>query len=104
MGKRIYALQNVAMAVALIGVIAYVFGFAWGWAILAVAAFVLAMARLFIRARITDKNAMRLASILMFGAVLLLASAYLMYSGKHYWVLPLLIDALIELYVSFRLK
>ncbi len=104
MGKGVYGLQNVAMAIALVGVIAHVLEFSYGWAILAVAAFMLFLVRLYIRARTTDKNAMRLLSILMFGAVLLMGAAYLIYSGRHYWVLPILIDALVELYVSFRLK
>lgn len=104
MGKGVYGLQNVAMAVALVGVIAHVLEFPYGWTILAVAAFMLFLVRLYIRARTTNQGTMRLLSILMFGAVLLMGAAYLMYAGKHYWVLPLLIDALIELYVSFRLK
>ena len=104
MKKVVSALQNIAMVIAFVGIIAFILDFSYGWLILAVAAFVLFMVRLFIRARLTNKNDMRLMSILMFGAVLLLGASYLMYVGKHYWVIPLLIDALVELYVSFRLK
>jgi len=97
-------LHTLSMSVAFVGVVAFVFGFEYGWMVLGAGAFALFLVRLYVRAKTTDKGQMRLLSILMFGAVLLLGSSYLMYSGKHYWVIPLLIDAVVELYVSFRMR
>lgn len=104
MNKTISMLHSLSMGVAFVGVISYILGFEYGWVALAIGALVLFMVRLYVRARTTDKNQMRLLSIMMFGAVLLLSAAYLMYSGRHYWVIPLMIDALVELYVSYRMR
>lgn len=104
MNKTISIIHSVSMGVALVGVIAFIMGFEYGWCVLACGAFALFLVRLYMRAKTTDRNQMRLVSIMMFGAVLLFAASYLMYSGRHYWVLPLLIDAVVELYVSYRMR
>lgn len=102
--RTIATLHITAMLVALAGVVAHIVGFGYGWLMLAIGAGAMFIVRLYIRARLTDKNAMRQTGMLMFGAVVLIAAAYLMYSGRRYWVIPLLIDAAVELYISFRLK
>lgn len=98
------ALHSAAMIAALAGVVAHIGGFAYGWAILAAGAGAMFFIRLYIRARERDRNTMRQIGILMFGAVALLAAAYLMYTGRRYWVIALIVDAAAELYISFRLK
>lgn len=101
--KTINTIHTIAMGMAIVGVIAQIMMGNWGWIILAAAALALFFTRLFMRAKTTEKNAMRQLSILLFGAVLLLGAAYLMYESRKYWVVPLLIDSVLELYISLRM-
>ena len=104
MSNKIFnILHNIAMFVVIAGVLIYTIGYNIGWAIIAGGAFALILIRLFARAKATDKLQMRHITILLFGAALLLGTSYLMKEEKSYWVIPLLCDAVIELYVSFRL-
>lgn len=101
--KTINTIHTISMGLAIVGVVLQIVLGDWGWVILAAASLSLFFTRLFMRAKTTDKNSMRQLSILLFGAVLLLGSAYLMYSGRRYWVVPLIIDSVLELYISLRM-
>lgn len=100
--KVVKVLHAIALIASFLGMIVFTVGYSFGWMILAIGAFLLVMVRLYMRAKAVDKLLMRQLSILLFGAAFLLGSAYLMKEGKNYWVIPQMIDAVIELYVSFR--
>lgn len=101
--KNLNIMHSVCMALALIGIVMFVLAYKHAWLVLAIASLALFLIRMFIRLKEKNKTTLRLMGILLFGAVLLMGSAYLMYRGRRYWVLPLLIDAAIELYVSLRM-
>lgn len=103
MEKNINISHSIMMLLSLLGVVLHIFGFGMAWLVLASGAMGLFFIRLFVRVKCKDKNMVRLLSILMFGSVLLLGASYLMYSGRHYWVIPLMIDAVVEFYVSVRM-
>lgn len=103
MNNYVNYLHTASMAACIVGVMLFMFGMSYGWLVLAVASFVLFMTRLFIRAKTRNATMVRQLAILMFGAVLLLGASYLMYTGRRYWVLPLLVDAVLELYISIRM-
>ena len=104
MNKTFSLVHALSMLVALIGVVAYIFGVREGYIILGVGAVLMFIVRLFAHARIEDKTQRRQIAILALGAVFLMGAVYIMYQSKRYWVIPLLADALIELYISFRMK
>lgn len=103
MTKLIPKIIIVAMYAALISVFLYIIGIEYAWLALAISATLMFLGRLYLRARETDRNTMRLLSIQLFSSVMLLASAYLMYTSRRYWVIPLLITSAVEFYISFRL-
>lgn len=96
--------DTLAMAVALAGVVMAVLRIDYAWIVIAAGAGVACLVRLFVRARTTDKNQARLLGVHLFAAALLLLTAYLLYAEKRYWILATAIAAVVELYVSFRLK
>ena len=104
MTNKISLVATVAMYAVLIAVVLHLAGFDWAWMALAASALVLFLCRLYIRARETNRNLMRLLSIQMFSAALMLAAAYLIYTSRRYWILPLVISSAVELYVSFRIS
>lgn len=101
--KIVTIIHTLSLIGALCGVVLFLFGVFCGWMVLGISALLLFLVRLFMRAKTTNKLLMRHLSILMFGAGFLLGGAYLMSEGKSYWVIPLVIDAVIECYISFRL-
>lgn len=103
MTNKISLIATVAMYAALVAVVLHLASFSWAWMALAASAVVLFLCRLYIRARETNRNIMRLLSIQLFSAALMLASAYLIYTLRKYWILPLVISSVVELYVSFRI-
>ncbi len=104
MNRTIYRIDSMAMAVALIGVIMAVLKLEYSWAVIGAGALVSFFMRLYLRAKMTDRNAMRLMAVHMFASVALLASAYIIYSERRYWIIPVVICAVVELYVSFRVR
>lgn len=92
------------MLIALIGVVSHIGGYLYGWCVLGFGAMLMLIVRLIWHARIGNKTTRRQILILMFGALMLLSATYLIYIGRRYWVIPIIIDAIVELYVSFRLK
>lgn len=104
MTNKISLVATVAMYAVLIAVVLHLAGFGWAWMALAASALVLFLCRLYIRARETNRNLMRLLSIQMFSAALMLAAAYLIYTSRRYWILPLVISSAVEFYVSFRIS
>ncbi len=102
--RNLMRIDSAAMAVALIGVILAVLKIHISWAVIAAGALTSFFIRLFIRAKMKDKNAMRLMSVHMFAMVALLAAAYIIYSERRYWIIPVLVCALVELYVSLRMR
>lgn len=50
-----------------------------------------------------DRRTRRLYAQLMIGAICLLATAYLMFIGHNAWAITLIISAIIDLWVSFRI-
>lgn len=59
--------------------------------------------RMFNPIKNTDFRVKRLQSMQAIGALLLIVSAYLMFTKSNAWVLTLVIVAVIELVVSFRM-
>lgn len=104
MSHKVNFIHNIAMVLVLIGTLLYTIGQEFGWMIEGIGAFTLVLTRLYMRAKTTDRNLMRQYSIMMFGAILLLGAAYLMQNHKQYWILPILIDSIIELYISYRIR
>lgn len=104
MNKTFSLLHSTAMLVALIGIILHILGVEIGYIILGIGACLLLFTRLFAHAKIEDKTMRRQIMILAFGAVFLISASYLIYLGKRYWLIPLIADALIELYISFRIS
>lgn len=103
-GQKIIKIAHcISLTIAFAGVIIFTIGYHFGWMVLLTGAMFLIFVRLYSRAKATDKSLMRLLTILIFGAAMLLGAAYLMKEGKSYWLLPLLIDTVVEFYVSFRL-
>lgn len=58
--------------------------------------------RLSLMMREEDFRLRRLYGILMFSATSLCVCAYLMMKGRDYWLIPLMISAVLELYASLR--
>lgn len=104
MTNKVNMAHAIAMVTTLTGVILHILGISAGIYCMLAGAALLFFVRLYMRAKATDKKLMRLLSIMMFGATLLICSALMIYSGKRYWVIPLLVDAVVELYVSFRME
>lgn len=104
MNRTTSLLHTTALIIALVGIIAHIFGVEFGYVILGIGACTLFLIRLYAHAKIEDKTMRRQIMILAFGSVLLISVTYLIYLGKKYWVLPLTADALIELYISFRIS
>lgn len=100
--------QNIAlyaaMATVIAGVLIFMSGNNIGSIVLGIGALVMFGIRGYNRAVCHDKAIMRLYTIQVFGSIMLMGAAWLMYSGRHYWIIPLLICAAVELYVSFRNK
>lgn len=104
MEKSINTVHVVAMATCIVGIVLHILDIPAGCIILAIGSVALLFARVYSRAKATEPNLMRQLSILIFGALLLLGAAYLMHTGREYWLIPLLIDAVVELYISLRME
>lgn len=97
-------IDSAAMAVALVGVIMAVCKSEFSWIVILVGAGLSALVRLYVRARTTDRNQMRLMAVHLFASVALMLTAYLLYAEKRYWIIPTAVAAAVELYVSFRIR
>lgn len=104
MNKAFNLVHALSMLVAFVGVVLYVFGVREGYLVLGAGAVAMFLVRLFAHAKAEDKTERRQIMILVAGSVFLMAAVYIMYQSKRYWVIPLLVDALVELYISFRMK
>ena len=51
---------------------------------------------------VSTSDRARLNTILVVSALFLVASAYIMFIGRNYWFVGVLISALIDIYTSFR--
>ncbi len=92
----------VSMALVIVGIVLHVLGLAGGVYVLAVGGFAMFCVRTYSRAICTDKAKMRLCTILIFSSLMVVAAAWVIYTGRRYWVIPLLVCSVLELYVSFR--
>ncbi len=92
------------MAAGVVGAIAFTVGLYYGWVPVLICGLLLFFVRLNHRMKTDDFKLRRLYSILMFSAVALCATAYLMMEGKRFWLIPLMISAVLELYSSLRAK
>lgn len=97
-------LTYAAMAIGVAGVVAQCLEMSHGWIGVLASGVVLFFTRLGERMRAEGVGERRLIGILMFSAASLSASAYLMMEGKRYWLVPLMITAVLELYASLRAK
>lgn len=104
MNKAFSLVHALSMLVAFIGVVIYFFGIREGYIVLGAGAVAMFLVRLFAHAKTDDKTERRQILILTMGSVFLMVAVYIMYQSKRYWVIPLLADALVELYISFRMK
>lgn len=93
------------MLVYLIGAIMKVVGFYEAWIPTLAGAALLAFTRIYQRIKFASKSSKpsRLPAIMLFSSGLMIYSAYLMYNLKGYWVLPILIVAVLEFYISYRI-
>ncbi len=92
------------MAVTLVGAILAVGGVDYSWIVIGGGAFTSLIIRLVARARERDRSVVRLLSLHVFACVAMIGAAFLIASERRYWILPLLIAAVAELYISFRMK
>lgn len=101
------ALSYIAMVTYLVGVVLKVIDLFEAWIPALVGSCLLGFVRIYYRVKSDTKNksskATRLPAIQMFSAGLMIYSAYLMYMHKGYWILPVAIAAILELYSSYRM-
>ncbi len=104
MSSKIELINIAAMAAVVIGSVAHCIEASYSWVLVLGGGLVLFFTRLSVRMRSDDFKTRRIYSILMFSAAVLCVCAYLMMKDKSYWLLPLMISAVVEFYSSFRLK
>lgn len=98
----------IAMAAILVGVVGKVYSNAeWSWMVTIAGGLVMFLIRL--NERMTAGKDVEVAEqrrigMQMFSMVMVSVSAYLMYAMKGYWLLPLVVGAVLELYCAFRRK
>lgn len=104
MSSKVEILNTAAMAAVVIGTVAHCINSSYSWIPTLCGGLVLFFLRLSVRMGSDDFKTRRIYSILMFSAAVLCVCAYLMMKNKSYWLLPLMISAVVEFYSSFRLK
>lgn len=102
------ALSYIAMVTYLVGVVLKVINLFDAWIPALVGSCLLAFVRIYDRVKShndkkIDAKPTRLPAIQLFSAGLMIYSAYLMYNLKGYWILPVAIAAVLELYASYRI-
>lgn len=104
MKKHLNIIQNLLMTLYLVGVIIKVLDVYEAWIPTLLGASFLAFTRIYQRVKSEPSSGKptRLPAISLFSSGLMIYSAYLMYSYKGYWILPIFIVSILELYVSFR--
>ncbi|MCF0191489.1 MAG: hypothetical protein HUJ96_09540 [Marinilabiliaceae bacterium] len=102
-------IKNILLYIALIaylgGVIFQIALFPQSWILCLAGGFMVACLRIYERAK-ESKNpsakATRIPAIQLFSTGIMILSSYLMFTHKGYWLLAVLIVAVLELYASFR--
>ncbi len=95
-------LSYFGMACGVVGALAYVIGMHYGWVGVLTSGLLLFFTRLASRMKEEGFRERRLLGLLMFSGVCLCASAYFMMNAKTYWVIGLMMSAMIELVVTWR--
>lgn len=102
------ALSYIAMVTYLVGVVLKVIDISDAWIPALAGSCLLTFVRIYdrVKSNTQKKNSAkptRLPAIQLFSAALMIYSAYLMYMLKGYWILPVAIAAVLELYSSYRM-
>ena len=98
-----FPLYGIGYIVIIISTLLFIFN-DWSWVcyIFAAGAICTIIGRYMTLPQATDFRIRRLNGMLMISAVLILATAYLMYLGKNAWAITLTIAAFIDIYTTFR--
>ncbi|MCI5776880.1 MAG: hypothetical protein MR215_04555 [Bacteroidales bacterium] len=104
MMKTTDILTLIAMTAGVLGALTYSLDGYWGWVFLLASGLILFFVRLNHRMREKDFKTRRIYSILMFSSASLCTSAYLMMEQKQFWLVPLMVSAVLEFYCSVRAK
>ena len=92
-----------AMILILIGVVLQLGGHTLGFVAMCVGAVPFLGVRIFHRWN-APASQHRIQNIFVFSALLIVVSVVAIYFNKRYWILPVLLASMFDLYASFRLK